>query len=300
MEQNKKVRKSFLYMWSSVFIKMGIAYGVYFFFEVLFTTIWIMRETHADVDAMMEIYNSQAAIQQANAIVAAQVSEYTVLIEGLAALITIPIIFWMFYKDSKLEVQAGMVTKKEPVWKYAAIVLIAGAMGLGLNNLIMLSNLSALSETYTTTMETLYQPSFLIQILVLGILMPICEELVYRGMVFKRFRYQLGFGMAAAYSALIFAITHGNLVQILYGFLMGMLFCLLYEKYGSLWAPIVAHVVANVLSVIGTEYQWFEWIFADPIRVGIITVACAAIASSVYLWIKQIENDRNYDIFQHL
>ena len=59
-------------------------------------------------------------------------------------------------------------------------------MALGLNNLIFLSNLSAASETYSDTMQTLYGQGFAVQILVLGILMPTCEELVYRGLVYKR------------------------------------------------------------------------------------------------------------------
>ena len=70
-------------------------------------------------------------------------------------------------------------------------------MALGLNNLIFLSDLSAASETYSDTMQTLYGQGFAVQILVLGILMPTCEELVYRGLVYKRLRYTSPFWAAA-------------------------------------------------------------------------------------------------------
>ena len=121
--------------------------------------------------------------------------------------------------------------------------------------------------------------------------MPTCEELVYRGLVYKRLRYTSPFWAAALYSSLVFAFTHGNLVQGLYGFIMGMMFCYVYEKYGSVKAPILAHITANILSVVGTQFQWFDWLFEDPMRVGISTVLCAFIASSIYVMIQRLNTD---------
>ena len=121
--------------------------------------------------------------------------------------------------------------------------------------------------------------------------MPTCEELVYRGLVYKRLRYTSPFWAAAMYSSLVFAFTHGNLVPGLYGFIMGMMFCYVYEKYGSVKAPILAHITANILSVVGTQFQWFDWLFEDPMRVGISTVLCAFVASSIYVMIQRLNTD---------
>ena len=101
-------------------------------------------------------------------------------------------------------------------------------------------------------MQTLYGQGFAVQILVLGISMPTCEELVYRGLVYKRLRYTSPFLGVTLYSSLVFAFTHGNLVQGLYGFIMGMMFCYVYEKYGSVKAPILAHITAEI------SCQWLE------------------------------------------
>lgn len=198
---------------------------------------------------------------------------------------------FLFHRDSRKEKELGIVTEKASIWKYIAIIVMFAVMALGLNNLIFLSNLSAASETYSDTMQTLYGQGFAVQILVLGILMPTCEELVYRGLVYKRLRYTSPFWAAALYSSLVFAFTHGNLVQGLYGFIMGMMFCYVYEKYGSVKAPILAHITANILSVVGTQFQWFDWLFKDPMRVGISTVLCAFIASSIYVMIQRLNTD---------
>ena len=84
-------------------------------------------------------------------------------------------------------------------------------------------------------------------------MIPICEELVFRGLMFKRMRERSGFLYAAVYSALVFGLFHGNIVQMVYGFILGMLLAYMYEKYGSVKAPIVGHMVMNLFSVLATE-----------------------------------------------
>ena len=73
-----------------------------------------------------------------------------------------------------------MPNKKAPLWKYTAALLMALAMSLGLNNLITIGNLSDMSESYQTTMEAFYSSPLPLQIIVLGILVPVNEELVPR------------------------------------------------------------------------------------------------------------------------
>ena len=250
-----------------------------------------MQMTGGDADAMMQIAQSTAQSGKLYDQITNELMNWAVYIEGVAALITIPVMLFLFHRDSRKEKELGIVTEKASIWKYIAIIVMFAVMALGLNNLIFLSNLSAASETYSDTMQTLYGQGFAVQILVLGILMPTCEELVYRGLVYKRLRYTSPFWAAALYSSLVFAFTHGNLVQGLYGFIMGMMFCYVYEKYGSVKAPILAHITANILSVVGTQFQWFDWLFKDPMRVGISTVLCAFIASSIYVMIQRLNTD---------
>lgn len=106
-------------------------------------------------------------------------------------------------------------------------------------------------------------------------------------------RYQESYMSAAIYSSLVFAVMHGNLVQILYGFIMGMLFANLYERYSSVKAPIMAHIVVNILSVVATEYKVFDWLFEEPMRVGVSTVLCAAIGATMYVIIQKIGSNES-------
>lgn len=291
MEQKTRGGRGFWYIWGSVLIKLGIAYLVYMAAVSLLAGVHLMQMTGGDADAMMQIAQSTAQSGKLYDQITNELMNWAVYIEGVAALITIPVMLFLFHRDSRKEKELGIVTEKASIWKYIAIIVMFAVMALGLNNLIFLSNLSAASETYSDTMQTLYGQGFAVQIFVLGILMPTCEELVYRGLVYKRLRYTSPFWAAALYSSLVFAFTHGNLVQGLYGFIMGMMFCYVYEKYGSVKAPILAHITANILSVVGTQFQWFDWLFEDPMRVGLSTVLCAFVASSIYVMIQRLNTD---------
>ena len=48
-------------------------------------------------------------------------------------------------------------------------------------------------------------------------------------------------------------IYHGNIVQGVYAFFLGMIMALCCWRFETLWAPIVIHVVANITSVCITE-----------------------------------------------
>ena len=126
-------------------------------------------------------------------------------ISAVAALCTIPILAGMFRKDRKLEKESGITPQKKAAFgKYILIVGISIPVALGVNNLLLLSNLSEVSEGYKQASEMLYTPSLPVQIICLGIVIPIMEELIFRGLLFKRLREVMTMDPAVIYSALFF------------------------------------------------------------------------------------------------
>lgn len=297
MEQNQSGFKRFWYIWGAVIIKIVAAQVVYAVTMFVVMVNDKMKLSIEEMEAMMgsreEILKFFQEIIDGLMNYEVYLMNYAVYIEGAAALVTIPVMAWFFYKNCKRDKSEGIIQEKAALWKYAGVIVFAAALGLGLNNLILLSDLSSLSVSYEDTMEMLYQPPMAVQLAVLGVLMPLCEELVFRGVVYKRLRYQESYMSAAIYSSLVFAVMHGNLVQILYGFIMGMLFANLYERYGSVKAPVMAHIVVNILSVVATEYKVFDWLFEEPMRVGISTVLCAAIGATMYIIIQKIGSNES-------
>lgn len=257
-------------------------------FIVQMVIIGIYYVGHLDEIAVLS--GTQEEVMQKAAEIVYGVLEYSVEIAGISALFAIPFLLLMMKKDKQKEVAAGILANQvAPLSKYVLVAGISIPFSLGLNNLILFMNLAKYSEAYQEAAESFYSPSFLTQILCLGIISPIVEELIFRGLIFKRLRRRMAVKQAIVMSGLMFGFYHGNLVQMIYGSLAGILLAYLYEKYGSVKAPILAHICMNCVAIVLTEAEVFVWMFQNTLRMGAITVACATIASTIFLLIQKIE-----------
>lgn len=257
-------------------------------FIVQMVIIGIYYVGHLDEIAVLS--GTQEEVMQKAAEIVYGVLEYSVEIAGISALFAIPFLLLMMKKDKQKEVAAGILANQAaPLSKYVLVAGISIPFSLGLNNLILFMNLAKYSEAYQEAAESFYSPSFLTQILCLGIISPIVEELIFRGLIFKRLRRRMAVKQAIVMSGLMFGFYHGNLVQMIYGSLAGILLAYLYEKYGSVKAPILAHICMNCVAIVLTEAEVFVWMFQNTLRMGAITVACATIASTMFLLIQKIE-----------
>jgi membrane protease YdiL (CAAX protease family) len=79
---------------------------------------------------------------------------------------------------------------------------------------------------------------------------PVCEEVVFRGYLYPAMKHHSGPVCAAMVSALVFSAAHGSLAAILPLFILGLVFVWLYEKSGSIWAPIALHFAFNSATVL--------------------------------------------------
>ena len=78
------------------------------------------------------------------------------------------------------------------------------------------------------------------QIVAAGVVMPIVEEYIFRGLMYNRMKDYMSANMAMIISSVIFGLYHGNLIQGVYGFVMGLLMIFVYEKYQTMLAPCFA------------------------------------------------------------
>lgn len=278
--------KRIWHLWGPIVIKWAIAISVSMISSGIFTMMYMV----AHQDMSMAAMQSEEQMMNLYDSIMEQFVGFSTAIEGVAAFVTIPVMLVLFHKDRVRERMTGFIpNKKAPLWKYAAGLLMALAMSLGLNNLIIIGNLSDISDSYQATMEAFYASSLPVQIIVLGILMPMSEELVFRGLLFKRLRERGTYLQSALYSALVFGFMHMNLVQMTYGFVLGMMLAYFYEKYGSVKAPIAAHMAMNLLSVFATKFELLDWLIEDHMRIGIVTVACAFVASTMFVLVQRID-----------
>lgn len=218
------------------------------------------------------------------------IQPYQVQILGAAALFTIPLTFTLFLMDRKREQTLNIPqNNKAKIWKYTGIIVLGAAVCIGGNCLIVMSKLALASTKYEEISQIFYSAPIWVQFLCLGVIVPLTEELMFRGVLFKRYREQGGFLRAAILSSLLFSLTHGNMVQLVYTFVLGMFLAYVYEKYGSFKGPAVLHIVANVLSLVLTNTKVFAWLFEKPLRMGIAAVLCAFAGSVIFVMIQKIQ-----------
>jgi len=83
----------------------------------------------------------------------------------------------------------------------------------------------------------------------------ICEEFVFRGVVFNEYR-EKGLLCAVIMSSLLFAMSHFDIFQFLPYFISSLLICFAYTVTKSLVAPMVLHFCANLFTVFVMPYVW--------------------------------------------
>lgn len=169
----------------------------------------------------------------------------------LSALFTIPILVWIFKRDQRYRGIDQSFSWKFPKYWIYLIGLGISACIVG-NNLITVSGIQDFLNGYEEVSEDIFGASLWLQIVGVGIIIPITEELVFRALGFRRMRDYMRFGSAAIISSLCFAVFHGNIVQGIYAFGLGLLMAFCYEQYDSVIAPILFHCAANLASVVLT------------------------------------------------
>lgn len=169
--------------------------------------------------------------------------------------------------DRKNSVQNGLVT-----------VLTAVTASLGWNIVFSLSGLVQQSESYQDVARNQYGVPMLAGVVLYGIVSPFAEEIVFRGIIFNRLRKDFPVGGAVLLSGILFGLYHGNLVQGVYGMLMGSLMAYLYARMGRFWVPCLFHMAANLTVYLTAQAPGIhEKVFTMPVAAVMLCILAVAL-----------------------
>lgn len=104
------------------------------------------------------------------------------------------------------------------------------------------------------TMDGMNTNPLWLNLVLMGLLPAFVEEFVFRGLIYGGYRNSV-IKRAMLSSALLFGIFHMNINQLMYAFVMGIIFVLLREGTGSIFASMIVHCVFNSNSVILVKLQ---------------------------------------------
>ena len=159
----------------------------------------------------------------------------------------------LMIRSKALEYDGKYTPKKEYDKKFAILTgLVTVSLAVVLNILIYKLGIAALSQSYTQVAEEQYSCSFIVGLIVYGLMTPFSEEFMFRGILYNGLkRMYVGYAPLIMCSA-FFAIYHGNGIQGIYGFLASVFIILSYEKCGDIRICIMMHMLFNISSYVLT------------------------------------------------
>ena len=115
---------------------------------------------------------------------------------------------------------------------------------------------------------------------VVMILAPLAEETFFRGFFYASLRSKFGIAFAALTNGVVFGIIHWDfssldkLLIIPPLMLLGVIFCLVYEKTGSLWPAVGMHAFNNAVAYAATvDNGWKVSVVVGPLMIAVAMLA---------------------------
>jgi membrane protease YdiL (CAAX protease family) len=140
----------------------------------------------------------------------------------------------------------GRINGKGLVFSAFCGIFFAYVLNIVISNVLSFLNIA--STRYESVETIQYSVPLWLGLLLYGIISPIAEEMVFRGVLYNRIKRFYSIPCSIIFSALLFGIFHANLPQLIYGTLMGALMAVCYEKNKCFAAPVVFHMAANIFA----------------------------------------------------
>ena len=156
---------------------------------------------------------------------------------------------WLFFKIREKSIVKEIGLRKCN-WKLVLAAVVFGiGFTFGLSGLMeMIPFPDSLVESFTSSHDTLSTGNPIIGFVSVAIFAPVVEEVFFRGLIYTRLKQGMPKVVAAVISALMFGVMHGEVIWILYAFVVGLMLVWVFEKTNSLLACIMVHAANNGLT----------------------------------------------------
>ena len=217
------------------------------------------------------------------------------ILNSLAAIILIFTWFGIIYTSKSGE-------KKEPIGMaalfstklkdYVFIGWLGISLGICLSVAVSIFGISEQDEAFKQVNELIESQPFWLKIASVGIIIPIQEELMYRGLIYKNIEQRYDHIKAAVISSTVFAVMHMNLSQGIYAFLMGFVLAFIYQKTKNIYACITFHCSANMFAVFVSTNTVNEFLMENVLLIPAVLL-CMIVSAYVIILYLHKEYRRN-------
>lgn len=126
--------------------------------------------------------------------------------------------------------------------------------------------------------------SLLLNLLSTAVLPAIIEEMIFRGYVLGVLRPH-GDGLAIVISALLFALLHGNILQVPFAFVLGLIMGYICVQTDNIWVAVLIHFANNAMSVFisfgGVCYPSMKNAISNTVMIAAAAIGLIAVVAVV-------------------
>lgn len=156
-------------------------------------------------------------------------------------------------RGRKMWTECGFSGKVSPLYLLlSALIGLSALFAFSPVATLVNSGFSALGFSSSTVPSAENAGTFIAYVFMSAIIPALCEEFLFRGHVARGFAGK-GYLSGLLLSSLLFAVTHGSPVQLVYQFFVGAVACWLYFVTRSLWTSVIAHFISN-FAVLVTDF----------------------------------------------
>ena len=216
----------------------------------------------------------------------------------LLSVVVVLCMFFAYNKFNRIEQKScNLSFKKANVWTcllcaFSGIVaclgfvlLIEGVFG---NMFDAIGLLPKPGESFEPPNDTVGY--YFLNLLLLGIMPAICEELVFRGMIFQGLKERFKPFTSVILTALLFALMHQNIIQFIYPLILGFVLTVVMDKTNNLIYPMLIHFFNNFTTITldflirnGAFLGMAWWLYLLAFVVAFVTAAIFFVIYKFYL-----------------
>lgn len=175
---------------------------------------------------------------------------YILMASSIVTMLTL----WIIFKCRKLNFKEEILLKKTKSCNIiGAIILGFFAWIFNSSWVGFLQTLDQFKEAFNVMDQMLSgvgSGNIFVAILVVGIIAPIAEEFIFRGVIYRALKKNMSIVSTIIIQAILFGIFHGNLIQGMYTIPLALVLGYVTYRTNSLLPAIMIHIVNNTAATV--------------------------------------------------
>ncbi len=182
------------------------------------------------------------------------------------------LIFALIFKARKTTLTEMAYINKMPPRFFLTMIIMGISTAYAIAVILGLIEMSGIiPESWLQAQESAYedvnQSSTLMQFLSVGLMAPLLEEVLFRGLILGTLKKEMHPWIAIVISAVAFGVAHGTPIGIMYATVLGIFMGWIFVKFNSILPSFLFHMAYNCTLSFSEGISWVGILLSVPILI---------------------------------